>query len=32
LTGCASCVSRLGDGGGCADDCEYRKPCANREE
>jgi len=32
LTGRASCVSRLGDGGGCADDCGYRKPCANREE
>ena len=29
LTGRASCVSRLGDGGGCADHCGYRKPCAN---
>jgi hypothetical protein len=32
LTGCASCVSRLGDGGGCADHCGYRKPCANRRQ
>jgi len=32
LTGCASCISRLGDGGGCADDCGYRKPCANRRQ
>jgi len=30
LTGRASCVSRLGDGGGCADHCGYRKKaCAN---
>jgi len=32
LTGCASCVSRLGDGGGCANDCGYRNPCANRRQ
>ena len=32
LTGLASDVSRLGDGGGCPDHCGYRKPCANRRQ
>ena len=32
LTGLASYVSRLGDGGGCANHCGYRKPCANRRQ
>ena len=32
LTGLASYGSRLGDGGGCADHCGYRKPCANRRQ
>lgn len=32
LTGLASCVSRLGDSGWCADHCGYRKPCANRRQ
>ena len=32
LTGLRKLVSRLGDGGGCADHCGYRKPCANRRQ
>jgi len=32
LTGCVGYVSVLADTGGCADDCGYRKPCANRRQ
>ena len=31
LTALASDIG-LGDGGGCADHCGYRKPCANRSQ
>jgi hypothetical protein len=32
LTGLAICGVRLGDGGGCADHCGNRKPCASRRQ
>jgi len=32
LTVLAIYGSRLGDGGGCSDQCGYRKPCANRRQ